>query len=53
MVEFYGERGIMMFRKHLHTYSKGMEEASSFRDKINRIIEIDEFRGEVRDFFSF
>jgi tRNA-dihydrouridine synthase B len=36
MIEFYGDRGAILFRKHLHTYSKGIEGASSFRDEVNR-----------------
>jgi tRNA-dihydrouridine synthase B len=35
MVQFYGNRGLILFRKHLHTYSKGIEGASEFRNLIN------------------
>lgn len=53
IVDFYGNRGVILFRKHLHTYSKGMSEASSFRDRINKIDDVEEFRGEIERFFSF
>ncbi len=52
MVSFYGERGVIMFRKHLHTYSKGLPNASSFRDKINKIDDIDKARESIEEFFS-
>ena len=52
MVEFYGEKGAFIFRKHLHTYSKGFPEASQFRNDINRINEVDEARALVKHFFS-
>ena len=35
MIYFYGERGVILFRKHLHTYSKGIDGASEFRNLIN------------------
>ncbi len=35
MVRFYGEYGIILFRKHLHGYSKGIPNAGEFRGKIN------------------
>ena len=37
MIEWYGEYGVVLFRKHLHTYSKGYQGASEFRTKINSI----------------
>lgn len=37
MITHYGDYGAIMFRKHLHTYSKaGYIGASAFRDKVNR-----------------
>lgn len=36
MIEFYGEYGAVLFRKHLHTYSKGYPQASSFREQVNK-----------------
>lgn len=52
MVRFHGDYGAIMFRKHLHNYSKGYEEASAFRDRINRIDAVDEARKLIDDFFS-
>lgn len=51
MIEFYGEHGVRMFRKHLHTYSKGFEGASAFRNTINTISEIKTMRDEIEGFF--
>jgi len=52
MVDFYGEKGASIFRKHLHTYSKGFREASEFRDRINRIEEPALMREAIVSFFS-
>ena len=52
MVEFHGSHGVSMFRKHLHVYSKGYEEASAFRNKINTIVDIKNMRDEIELFFS-
>jgi len=52
MVEFHGSHGVSMFRKHLHVYSKGYEEASAFRNRINTIVDIEQMREEIRGFFS-
>jgi tRNA-dihydrouridine synthase B len=52
MMEFYGARGVPIFRKHTHTYSKGYEGASALRDKVNRIDDIAEFRGVIDTFFK-
>lgn len=51
MIQFYGPRGVIMFRKHVHTYSKGYEGASAMRDAVNRIDDPFEFRNVVDDFF--
>ncbi len=52
MVEFYGDRGVVMFRKHIHTYSKGYAGASALRDSINKIDSLLEFRSTVEAFFK-
>jgi len=52
MIEFYGDKGVSIFRKHLHTYSKGFPAASEFRDKINRINDKVALRGKISQFFS-
>lgn len=51
MIDFYGERGVIMFRKHVHTYSKGYEGASAMRNAVNRIDDSSEFRNVVDEFF--
>ncbi len=52
MIEFYGPHGVIMFRKHLHTYSKGCRGASVLRVSINRIVDPHECRVLIDDFFS-
>ena len=51
MINFHGFSGVSMFRKHLHVYSKGYEEASAFRNKINTIVDTEQMREEIIDFF--
>ncbi len=51
MVEFYNEYGTVMFRKHLHTYSKGYEGAHHFRDEINTITDPKKMEELIRNFF--
>jgi len=52
MVEHYGEYGCVMFRKHLHTYSKGYDGANEFRQKVNHIADQNEMRELIIDFFT-
>jgi tRNA-dihydrouridine synthase B len=53
MIAHYGEYGAVMFRKHLHTYSKaGYQGASAFRDLVNRIDDPSQMRVVVAEFFS-
>jgi len=53
MINFYGEYGVVLFRKHLHTYSKvGFMGAREFRDKINRVTNVEEARAIIKEFFS-
>ncbi|MDD2450348.1 tRNA dihydrouridine synthase DusB [Sulfurovum sp.] len=53
MIEHYGYYGAVMFRKHLHTYSKaGFQGASAFRDLVNRIEDPKEMREVAEAFFS-
>jgi len=52
MYEWYGEFGIILFRKHLHTYSKGYTGASEFRDKVNKIENYEEMLKLVKEFFD-
>ncbi len=52
MIEFYGNHGVPMFRKHTHTYSKGYRGASMLRNSVNSISDINEFRDTIDDFFK-
>ena len=53
MIAHYGEHGAIIFRKHLHTYSKaGYQGASKFRDLVNRIEDSSEMRDVTKIFFS-
>jgi tRNA-dihydrouridine synthase B len=53
MVAHYGQYGAIIFRKHLHTYSKiGYKGASKFRDLVNRIEDKREMREVTKEFFS-
>lgn len=52
MLEFYGQRGVSIFRKHLHTYSKGLQDASDFRNRINRVEDEHIMRDEITTFFK-
>jgi tRNA-dihydrouridine synthase B len=52
MLNFYGDYGVVLFRKHLHTYSKlGFTGASAFRNKINQIVDPNRARDEIKRFF--
>ncbi len=52
MLNFYGDYGVVLFRKHLHTYSKlGFAGASAFRNKINQITDPNIARDEIKRFF--
>jgi tRNA-dihydrouridine synthase B len=52
MIEFYGEYGAILFRKHTHTYSKGYRGASTLRNQVNTISDVAEFRDVLDNFFS-
>ena len=52
MIEFYGAHGVPMFRKHIHTYSKGYRGASVLRDAINHVSDIKESRDIIDNFFK-
>lgn len=52
MVEFHGARGIIMFRKHLHTYSKGMDGAAYFREFVNHTEDLSALKKAVGELFS-
>ncbi len=52
MIHFYGERGVVLFRKHLHTYSKGYPGATQFRQRINELEDIQKVRELIGTFFA-
>ncbi|RLA72771.1 MAG: tRNA dihydrouridine synthase DusB [Epsilonproteobacteria bacterium] len=52
MLDFYDHRGVPMFRKHIHTYSKGYAGASVLREQVNHISEPEVFREVIDSFFS-
>ena len=53
MIAHYGVYGAVMFRKHLHTYSKaGYEGASAFRNRVNTIEDATQMREVVAEFFA-
>jgi len=52
MIEFYGEYGAILFRKHTHTYSKGYKGASQLRNQVNTVSDVTEFRDILDDFFK-
>jgi tRNA-dihydrouridine synthase B len=51
MIEHYHEYGTVMFRKHLHTYSKGYAGANNFREKVNTITDPVQMRELIKEFF--
>jgi tRNA-dihydrouridine synthase B len=53
MIAFYGDYGAILFRKHLHTYSKaGYRGASAFRNLVNRIDNPITMREAIIEFFA-
>jgi tRNA-dihydrouridine synthase B len=52
VIEWYGEYGVVLFRKHLHTYSKGLKGASEFRVNINRVTDSKEMLELIKNFFK-
>ncbi|MDR0579629.1 MAG: tRNA-dihydrouridine synthase [Campylobacteraceae bacterium] len=52
MIEFYGDKmGVILFRKHLHAYSKSFPQAAMFRHKVNTILDTNEIQKEIERFF--
>jgi len=53
MIAHYGDYGVILFRKHLHTYSKaGYPGAGAFRHVVNTIEDPTRMRDEVAHFFA-
>ena len=52
MLSHYGDYGVILFRKHLHTYSKiGLPGAGEFRHKVNTLTDPEAMRREIAGFF--
>lgn len=53
MIKHYGEKGTILFRKHLHSYSKiGYKNATVFRNNINYTEDIEEIKELINLFFN-
>ena len=52
MIDFYGERGAIMFRKNLHAYAKAEEGASAFRNVVNNMTNPKSMREAIEEFFD-
>ncbi len=50
-LDFHGEHGAIMFRKLLHSYSKGYKGAAEFRDIVNRTNDVKVMRDMISSFF--
>jgi len=51
MIDHYKDYGVVMFRKHLHTYSKGYPLANEFRDEINNVVDVGLTKTIIKSFF--
>lgn len=51
MLKHYGKQAVPLFRKHLHEYCKGLENASSFRAQINQINDENTLQTKIECFF--
>lgn len=51
VLKFHGIHGAVMFRKLLHSYSKGYKGAAEFRDIINRVSDEKIMRDMIANFF--
>ncbi len=52
MLEFYQDKAVGIFRKHLHTYSKNFPNATIFRDKVNRTEDSKMVKMYIEEFFT-
>ncbi len=51
VLDFHGDHGAVMFRKLLHSYSKGYDGANEFRNIINTISDVKIMRDMIENFF--
>ncbi len=52
MIAWYGDYGVILFRKHLHNYSKGYRGASEFRTSINQTKTPKDAKKLIEQFFG-
>lgn len=52
MYDFYGERGVIMFRKNLHAYAKGQKDSCKYRDFVNNEKDYGKIRESIQSFFG-
>ena len=53
-LSYYGnETGVMMFRKHLGWYTSGLNDSSTFRGAINKLIDPKAISEKINDYFNF
>ena len=51
MINWYKDYGVILFRKHLHQYSKGIPKASEFRSKINKETNPEIVKNLIEEYF--
>lgn len=52
MLHHYGTQGVLIARKHIGWYVKGMEGAAAFRAHMNQMSDADAVRHAVQDFYN-
>jgi tRNA-dihydrouridine synthase B len=53
MIEYYGEKtGVQLARKHISWYSAGMFGSGEFRNRINRLWDVEKIEREIREFWG-
>lgn len=52
VLEYYGNAGVPMFRKHAAWYSAGMPNSSEFRIKVNQITNASDLKSIIREFWG-
>ncbi len=53
MLTHYGtQAGMMIARKHIGWYASGMYESSAFRNRINQMLNADDVKREIDDFYA-
>ncbi len=51
-IEYYGTRtAVPMFRKHAAWYSAGMKNANEFRTRINQMLDVNDIKTAIKEFF--